>query len=138
MRNTGTMTYRTSLYGSERSYSRTYGMARVAKGLANIISQREFRMRAFQVLIATCAVTGMFYAINLYSVISSTVALQHLGTESRTLTGQIETLDSQYLKLSSAITPDTLDAYGLKKGEVSFFISRSDSLGRVALGGHEL
>ncbi|MES2216389.1 MAG: hypothetical protein V4481_03765 [Patescibacteria group bacterium] len=132
------MTYRTAVYRPHAPYGRAQGIAGVTKVIANAVSQSEFRMRAAQVLIATCAITGIFYAINLYSIISSTVALQHIGTESRALTSQIETLDGQYLKLSSTITPDTLATYGLQKGEVSFFISRSASLGRVAFGGHEL
>ncbi len=81
------------------------------------------------------------YAINLYGVISDTVALQQIQRAASALSADVSALDTTYLHLSSKITPDTLHSYGLQEGEVSFFISRSPvaaSGGRVAFSGNEL
>lgn len=109
----------------------------MTKAIKNIFSQSEYRLRGTQAFMAVCAMLAIMYGSNLYSVISNTVALQHLNSQSQALTTDVEKLDSQYLNLSSKITPDTLNSYGLQKGEVSFFISRAASLGRVAIRGNE-
>ncbi len=130
MTNAHTMTYR----GTRRSsHGATY-----AKVAARTFSSADNRLKMAQGLIVICAILGLFYAINLYSIISHTVALQHINSSSRALTTEVETLDTQYLALSSKITPDTLKSYGLEKGEVTFFIPRSSSLGHSGVGGHEL
>jgi len=54
------------------------------------------------------------------------------------LAGTVQRLDSEYLELSSKVTPDNLKAYGFSQGQVSAYISRTSSLGSVALRGHEL
>ncbi len=131
MTNAHTMTYRTH----RRNHSQG---ATFAKAAVRGFSAAENRLKMAQGLIAICAILGLFYAVNLYSIISHTVALQHINASSRALTTEVEALDTQYLALSSKITPDTLKAYGLEKGEVSFFIPRSSSLGHASVGGNEL
>ncbi|MFA6314749.1 MAG: hypothetical protein WC648_00025 [Candidatus Paceibacterota bacterium] len=80
----------------------------------------------------------LLYAMNVYSVISRTVALQNTQAEIVTATKTIEELDSKYLKLASNVTPDDLRSFGLKEGVVSAYISRTLPLSRVALVTHEL
>lgn len=109
----------------------------IAQTTAHLFAQYEFRLRAAQVLLALSAFLAIMYAANLYSIISDTVALKQIRNQTLSLTTSVEELDSQYLSLASKITPDSLSAYGLATGEVSYFISRTASLGRVALNGRE-
>jgi hypothetical protein len=131
--NTHTLTYRTTIH--RKSHSRS---SQVAHTAVRVLGNADNRLKMAQGLIVICTILGIFYAINLYSIISNTVALQHIGKETRALTSEVEALDTQYLKLSSKITPDALKTYGLGTGEVSFFIPRTSSLGSVATAGHEL
>ena len=97
-----------------------------------------YRLQIVYAILAVCAVLTVAYAINVYKVVSKTVALQKVQAETATLTSDTEKLDSQYLDLSRTITPDNLKKYGLEEGQVSAYISRTASLGSVAVRGHEL
>jgi hypothetical protein len=110
----------------------------LAQTATHLFSQYEFRMKMTQVLMAVCAFLAIMYAANLYSIISDTVALKHLQNQTLALTSSVEELDTEYLSLSSKITPDALNSFGLETGTVSYFISRTGTLGRVALNGREL
>lgn len=67
------------------------------------------------------------YAFSIFSVISRTVALQKIEAQINVLNSDINQLDSHYLVLSGAINPDDLSQYGMSKGKVSQYISRSAS-----------
>ncbi|MEA2715519.1 MAG: hypothetical protein QOG91_547 [Candidatus Parcubacteria bacterium] len=99
---------------------------------------QEYRRQITCVLVIACAVFAYVYAVNIYRVISHTVALEKIEKEAASLSGAVGLLDSEYLDLSSKITPDNLKAYGFSEGQVSAYISRTSSLGSVALRGHEL
>ena len=101
----------------------------------------HYRTQISTVLMAACLLLAFIYAANIYSTISHTVTLQHIQTQEASLGSAVESLDSQYLVLSSKITPDALHAYGLSAGQVSAFINRpsaSRRIGAMALSGHEL
>lgn len=98
----------------------------------------DYRRHITRVLLATCMVLALIYAINLYRVISHTISLQKITQQQVSLDSSIQALDTQYIAISSKITPDTLGTYGFDQGKVSAFISRTTSLGRVAMVGHEL
>ena len=103
-----------------------------------------YRAYFTSVLFAGCLMAAFLYAISLYHIISRTVALEHVHSQSAVLTSQVESLDSRYLELSSANPVNALAAYGLQAGQVTAYIPRSDStasaasLGTLAAGGHEL
>ena len=103
-----------------------------------------YRAYFTSVLCAGCLMAAFLYAISLYHIISRTVALEHVNSQSAVLTGQVEALDSRYLDLSSANPADALASYGLQAGQVAAYIPRSAgtasaaSLGTLAAGGHEL
>ena len=91
-------------------------------------------------LCAGCLMASLVYAVSLYRVVSHTVALEHLNSQTAQLSGAVDALDSQYLALSSAATVDSLSSYGLQAGDVTAYIPRSisaASLGTLAVGGHE-
>ena len=102
-----------------------------------------YRAYFTSVLFAGCLMAAFLYAISLYHIISRTVALEHVHSQSAVLTGQVEALDSRYLELSSAASVDALASYGLVQGQVSAYIPRAAStayaasLGTLAAGGHE-
>ncbi len=98
----------------------------------------EYRMVLATFLFLVCILTAVFYAFNLYKVIAGTVALDALNNQVLALSLEVDDLDSRFLKLSGEITPDELADYGLVSGKVSQYISRTASLSRVAMGGHEL
>jgi hypothetical protein len=97
-----------------------------------------YRRQITLALVATSAMLVAIYAVNLYRVISHTVAIQDLGAQAAALDASVDKLDGQYVALSHAITPDAISARGFGQGKVSAFISRTASLGRIALAGHEL
>ncbi len=97
-----------------------------------------YRRQINLALLAVCAMMVLVYAFNLYRVISHTIALQQVGTQTATIDAAINTLDTQYIALSHSITPDSIKTHGLDQAPVSTFISRTTSLGRIALSGHEL
>ena len=98
----------------------------------------EYRRHFTYALIAGCILMIAIYLFNVYKVIASTVAFQNTQNQAVALETKVEGLDSQYLDLSSQITPDTLALHGFKPGKVSAYIPRNASLGSVAIGGHEL
>jgi hypothetical protein len=92
----------------------------------------SYRVFIAYALLGSSIFLALLYSFNLYSIISDTVAVQHLRQQTALLSTAVEELDSEYLKLSSNITPDRLEAYGLSQGKVSLFIPRTSSLGRVS------
>jgi len=105
----------------------------------------EYRMKISLAFAAVSAVMALLYIMNVYAVISRTVAIQKVNAEIVSTESAVESLDAQYLRLSSKITPDSLDAYGMSQGRVSEYISKASSaaLGRaasvssVAMSAHE-
>ena len=85
-----------------------------------------------------CVFLVGIYVYNVYRVIVNTVALQNVQAQSLVMESSVQKLDSNYLELSSQITPDTLAKHGFTAGKVSAYIPRNASLGSVAIGGHEL
>lgn len=72
-----------------------------------------------------CLILVFIYSLNLFKVISNTVALQKTESKMSELSSSVDELDTQYLSLSGNINPDNLDAYGMTKGTVSVYISKS-------------
>lgn len=97
----------------------------------------EHGLKLTYALLTVCAILMAVYVYNIFKVISNSVALEKVQKEMMALNSKVDSLDSQYLELSSAITPDNLNHYGLQQVKVSSYISRSASLG-IATGGHEL
>jgi len=78
------------------------------------------------------------YVFNIYTVISRSVALQHVEASIAEVSETIQKLDSQYIGLSNRITPELVRARGMSEGKVASYISRTSSLGVVSLSGYEL
>lgn len=95
----------------------------------------ENRIRISLVLMAASIVMAMLYIINVYSVISHTVAIQKMNSQIAITERTVEGLDSKYLALSSKITPDSLGSYGMSQGKVTEYIAKN--VGGVAMRGHE-
>ena len=102
------------------------------------IAVTEYRARITAFLLMLCAVMVMYYGVSIYKTISMTVALDKAHMEIAAVTSTVGTLNSTYLDLSRSVTPDKLGEYGLSQGHVSEFISRSTSIGSVALSQHTL
>lgn len=105
----------------------------------------ENRMGVARVLMVACLALTLFYAFNLYRVISRTVALEKINSDISTVNNSVTTLDAKYLELSSAITPDTVKQYGFSQAKVSMYVTKTPLTTRsvgshdgLAVGGHEL
>lgn len=106
----------------------------------------EYRKKISVMLIAACVVTTLFYIFNVYAVISRTVAMQKINSQITATAIIVENLDAKYLGLSSKITPDSLDKYGMSQGKVSEYISKAASptlgsiskVNQIAMRGYEL
>jgi len=105
----------------------------------------EYRMKISLLFVAASVVMVLFYIANVYSTISRTVSIQKINLEVTAIEKVVENLDAQYLGLSSKITPDSLNVYGMSQGKVSEYISKTSytALGRamnvsnVAMSAHE-
>lgn len=102
------------------------------------ITIHGYRRQITMALLAASAVCAFIYAINLYRVISHTIALRQVTAEMASLDASMSKLDARYISISHTITPDSLAARGFEQGKVSAFISRTASLGRIASAGYEL
>ena len=111
----------------------------MTKAIAHTYSiAHEYRIQITSALFATCALLVVLYAINVYVVISRTISLQQTESQVSAIGSQVAQLDAQYLTLSGDITPVALKSHGFNQGQASLYIPRTDSIGRIALGGHEL
>ncbi len=82
----------------------------------------------------------MAYCVNVYAVVSHTIAIQSLHKQVTALASDVSALDARYLELGSAVTPDAVAAYGLTPASVSAYIPRSaatPSPVNLATRGHE-
>ena len=94
----------------------------------------EYRLQITYALMAACALMALVYGMNLYGVISRTVALENVNKQIAAVSGKVQTLDAQDLSLSQTVaSQEALKAHGLSQGQVSQYISRSSS--GVALAG---
>ena len=97
----------------------------------------SFRLRATYIVLAACAFSMFFYAVNVYNVIAQTILIQKVESTAASLENQVAILDSKYLDISGKLTPDLISTYGLRQVTIADFISRTPSDDRVALLGHE-
>ncbi|MGC9605781.1 MAG: hypothetical protein ABSF56_03490 [Minisyncoccia bacterium] len=114
-------------------------MTEIIEQTHNIAAEYRARMTLCFIVLAAAAV--LFYAFNLYAVVSRTVALSRVQSETAAAGSAVASLDAEYLGLSSALTPDSLGAHGLVQGKVSAYIERpasTASIGPLASVGHEL
>lgn len=106
----------------------------------------EYGMRISLALMIVSIALALFYVINIYVIISRTVAMQKVDSEIKSTENVVKSLDAKYLELSNKIAPDNLGAYDMSQGKVSEYISRGSSsalskvenVSRVAVGSHEL
>lgn len=98
-------------------------MTKVAVQTYNKLNE-NIKIISFTLLIG-CLILVFVYSLNLFRVISNTVALQKIDVKMTELSSSVDQLDSEYLRLSGNINPDNLDAYGMTKGTVSLYISKS-------------
>ncbi len=111
----------------------------MTKAIINTYSfVQDYRRKITLSLLAICLTMAFIYAVNLYQVISHTIALQNVTKEQARVDVAVQALDTQYLALSSKITPDAIHAYGFDQGKVTAFISRTTALGRATTAGHGL
>lgn len=102
-----------------------------------------YRMNITIAILCASVICAAFYAMNLYSLVSRTVAIRQVERQVTAVSSVISDLDSKYLTLTSNITPDTLVGRGFAVGKVSAYIKRSQSTATiqptlVARAGHEL
>ena len=96
----------------------------------------EYRVQITTALLSTCAVLLVIYGINVYMVISHTIALQKTEAEVAQVSSTVAGLDAHYLQLSGNITPAILKAHGFDQGQATAYITHSSSLG-VAMTNNE-
>lgn len=101
------------------------------------------RMNITIAVLFASTICAAFYAMNLYSLVSRTVALRQVERDVTAVSSAISDLDGTYLNLTSTITPDTLAAHGFSAGKVAAYINRSQATASaqptlVARAGHEL
>lgn len=99
---------------------------------------REYQALLTYTLIGFCFLLALVYGMNLYSVITHTVALQKIEKRIATIEQSVQILDAKYISLSSGITKEMAKNYGLRETGVSVYINRTVSLSQVALRASDL
>ncbi len=99
---------------------------------------QEYRTQIMYALVVTSVMLIGMYAFNVYRLISNTVALQQINSQTASLSSSVDQLDSAYLAASSVITPDHVAKYGMTQGSVTAYIPKSQSVSQVAMSGHDL
>src|SRR3989344_8402402 len=89
------------------------------------------------VLLGLSALMAVIYAANVYAVVSRTVAIKQISNQATEISAVVQALDGKYLELSNRITPESIRAQGMNQGTVSAYISRTATLGKVAISGYE-
>ncbi len=81
-------------------------------------------------------ILALVYTYSIFAVISNSVAIQNIEKKMTVLSSSVDELDSNYLSLSSNINPENLSEYGMTKGKVSQYISKStfSKIGAADLG----
>jgi len=82
-------------------------------------------------VIGMCVIVALFYVMNLHTLISRTLAIKQIENKIILVSSALSKLDSEYFALSNAITPDSMKQYGLSQGQISLYITRNQSLGRL-------
>jgi hypothetical protein len=100
--------------------------------MTKVIAQTYSYAHQYRALIAltfigACILAAVTYTMNVYSVISHTVALENIQKEATVLASSVSSLDARYLELGSAVTPDSLSEYGLTQGTITAYIPRTAS-----------
>ncbi len=114
-------------------------MMRVIAKTASEINDRRALLSL--ILLVACAVTALFYIMNLYFLIDKTVAIKNIDDKISALNSDVVALDAEYLKVTSRITPEIISSYGLAQAKVSMYIKRpapTASAVNLASGSHEL
>lgn len=111
--------------------------------MTKIIAQTYSITREHQIfitysVIGLCLLFALAYGVNLYLVITRTVALQKVEKQITSIEASVRNLDSEYISLSSKITKEMAKSYGFREIEVSAYINRNISLGSVALRASDL
>lgn len=100
---------------------------------------QTYRKQVTMAFFAVSVVMALVYAMNIYKVISSTVALKATESQIAAVGATVDKLDGQYLEFTGSITPDKLAQFGMAQGRVGEYIDRSGALGRAVIGvAHEL
>jgi len=94
------------------------------------------RTKITGIIIAFCLSMAIYYGFNVYTIISKTISIQRNQVVLSKLSSEVGTLNSQYLQLSTSVTPDKLKDYGLIQSHVSQYISRNAISQSVALARH--
>lgn len=95
--------------------------------VSTINHMNTYRAFITMACMVACAICAVVYMVNLYSLVSRTVAIGSLEKKIVTLTSSLADLDAEYLRLSNTVTPENIHTYGLTTGRVSFYITRTPS-----------
>ncbi len=110
----------------------------MTKAIAQTINTaNEYRLHISYFLLAICALFVSVYCVNVYSVISMSAEANDVLRQSQAIENNVKSLDTQYITLTSNITPQSLSTHGLSEGKVTAFITKTNTNGVVALGGYE-
>lgn len=95
------------------------------------VNAYDNRLYITKILLAFSVFMAIVYAFNMYSTIKYTLAAENIEKAATSLEASVQDLDTKYIELSNKISPEMAKKYGLHQGEVTAYISKPTSLGRV-------
>jgi len=102
-----------------------------------INTANEYRLHISYFLMGVGALLVMGYCVNIYSVISKSAGTNTVLHKAQVLENSVKSLDTQYIKMTSNMTKDTLASHGLTEGKVTAFITKTHASEVVALSRYE-
>jgi len=102
------------------------------------VAVHDYRSNISLVILFGCFMLAAMYAVNLYGLVSRTIAIRSAESQASSMANDVSSLDAQYLKLASEITPDALQSHGLSQGKVSLYISEPVPTASRALAAGQL
>src|SRR6185436_12468608 len=107
----------------------------MSKIIATTYDTKNHRAYITYALLAVSVCMMMIYIFDIYKVIATSVSVSKAEAQVSLLESSVQELDSEYIKLSNRITPELVHKHGMSEGTITSYISRTNSLGVVSLGG---
>lgn len=106
----------------------------MTKAITNTINTaNEYRLHISYFLMAVCVALVLAYCMSVYSVITKSAGTNSVLRQAQVLENSVKNLDTQYIKITSNMTKESLVSRGLTEGKVTAFITKSRTSDIVAL-----
>lgn len=105
-------------------------------GNVNIVNNNNLSKRMLNILLFSLGALALLYILIVGNTIFNVVARQGLGTQERTLSNEVGSLELQYLSASSKIDLALSTEMGFKEAKTQFAVRKA--VGTLSIASNEL